>query len=175
VLHSKWNGNELVVATLPSAPHRIPQTVLSELEPDSSFIDTNAPKVALRKEQFSSTRQSPDKDNPNSNIVLTCSYFSSEADPRAAYGSMCEATDVNFNNPDFYFRKAKILIQLENWGKAMQTLKGCIVDDPNKAEYYLARAYCYHKLRMEALAQADLRTAKFKNPTLPAVIEFGDE
>ena len=87
---------------------------------------------------------------------------------------MCQATDVNFNNPDFYFRKAKILIQMGNWAKAMQELKGVIVDDPNNSDYYLARALCFHKLGMEALAQADLRSAKFKNPTLPDDIEFGE-
>ncbi len=107
-------------------------------------------------------------------LKLTASYFSNEPNPKAAYESMCQATDVNFNNPEFYFRKAKILIQLGNWAKAMTELKGVIVDDPNKYEYYLARALCYHKLSMEALAQADIRTAKFKNPLLPESIEFGD-
>lgn len=175
VLHSKWSGNELIVAVPPFAPQKIPPTVLSDLEPDSSQVNKNAPQLVFRKEQLSSYPQnSLEKEGSKSSLLLTRSYFSNEANPRAAYGSICEATDVNFNNPDFYYRKAKILIQLENWGKAMQTLKGCIVDDPNQPEYYLARAYCFHKLRMEALSQADIRTARFKCPTLPAVIEFGD-
>jgi len=36
VLHSKWNGNELIVGVRPSAPQKIPPTVSCDLEADSS-------------------------------------------------------------------------------------------------------------------------------------------
>jgi tetratricopeptide (TPR) repeat protein len=36
ILHSKWNGNDLVLAVPASSPEKIPPTVASELEPDSS-------------------------------------------------------------------------------------------------------------------------------------------
>lgn len=180
-LHSKWSGNDLIIAVKPNDPETIPPTVLSDLEADSSGA---TPVIQIQT-------QTPDQDRVatvatvsglNTGSVLrgkvplklTRSYFSNEADPRAAYQSMCQAQDVNFNNPDFYYRKAKILIQMGNWGKAMQELKGVIVDDPNNSDYYLARALCFHKLGMEALAQADLRSAQFKNPTLPETIEFGE-
>jgi tetratricopeptide (TPR) repeat protein len=176
VLNSKWDGNDLIVAVKPSAPESIPPTVSADLEPDSSGLtpvgqdESPAATVASISGVESRTLEA----KPKGSIRLTRSYFSNEADPRAAYQSMCQATDVNFNNPDFYFRKAKILIQMGNWAKAMQELKGVIVDDPNNSDYYLARALCFHKLGMEALAQADLRSAKFKNPTLPDDIEFGE-
>jgi hypothetical protein len=178
VLHSKWNGNDMIIAVKPSEPETIPPTVMSDLEPDSTSL---APVVqAPDQDQVAKVAIISGPDTATSVLTakgplkLTRSYFSNEVDPRAAYQSMCQATDVNFNNPDFYYRKAKILIQMGNWAKAMQELKGVIVDDPNKSDYYLARALCFHKLGMEALAQADIRTAKFKNPTLPEAIEFGE-
>ncbi len=38
MLHSKWTGNELIVAIKPSAPQKVPPTVACELEPDSSEV-----------------------------------------------------------------------------------------------------------------------------------------
>jgi hypothetical protein len=175
ILHSKWNGNDLIVAIKPSSPEKVPPTVASELEPDSSGFVYDSQNTDVQPSEKVAFLQNPVTETPvKTSLKLTRSYFSNEPNPRSAYQSMCQATDVNFNNPDFYYRKAKILIQLGNWAKAMQELKGVIVDDPNKFDYYLARAYCFHKMGMEALSQADLRTAKFKNPMLPETIEFGD-
>jgi hypothetical protein len=36
------------------------------------------------------------------------------------------------------------------------------------------RRLCYHKIKNEAAAQDELSRAKFKNPTLPDKIEFGE-
>jgi len=175
ILHSKWNGNDLIVAIAPSGPEAVPPTVSCDLEPDSSGFVFENENTSVSANEKTALLTSPASEAPvKVALKLSRSYFSNERDPRAAYQSMCQATDVNFNNPDFYYRKAKILIQMGNWAKAMQELKGVIVDDPNKSDYYLARAYCFHKLGMTALAEADLRTAKFKNPTLPETIEFGD-
>ncbi len=44
----------------------------------------------------------------------------------------------------------------------MSCLKGCIVDDPNQSDYYLARALCYHHMKMHGLATQDIQTAQFK-------------
>jgi hypothetical protein len=174
-LKTKWSGNELVIAVPASKPEAIPPTVIQDLEPDSSGYVAFVPTVNLTTNNPASLLGEPPSDNTSKQpLKLTRSYFSNETNPRVAYQSMCQATDVNFNNPDFYFRKAKILIQMGNWAKAMTELKGVIVDDPNKYEYYLARALCYHHLGMEALCEADIRTARFKNPSLPEKIEFGD-
>lgn len=176
ILHSKWNGNDLIVAVRPNAPTDIPPTVASDLEPDSSGFVGKVQQPDLPAQTTVASlvpMATPVDNNPKGPFIITVSYFSNEKDPKAAYQSMCQASAVNFNNTEFYYRKAKILIQLGNWAKAMQELKGVIVDDPNPSDYYLARALCFHKMGMEALAQADIRTAQFKNPTLPKDIQFG--
>lgn len=107
-------------------------------------------------------------------LVLTRSYFSNDPNPQKAYQSACEASQANFNNSDLYYRKARLLIQMGKFGKAMQELTGVLVDDPNNEHYRLARAYCYAKQGMKGLAEDDIRTAQFKNPKLPNKIEIGD-
>jgi hypothetical protein len=56
----------------------------------------------------------------------------------------------------------------------MACLKGCIVDDPNQSDFYLARALCYHHMKMHGLATQDIQTAQFKNPLVSRHIEFGE-
>ncbi|PWU01951.1 MAG: hypothetical protein C5B53_02255 [Candidatus Melainabacteria bacterium] len=43
IMHSKWNGNDLVLAVPASNPEKIPPTVASELEPDSSGSTSAGP------------------------------------------------------------------------------------------------------------------------------------
>ncbi len=114
------------------------------------------------------------EEGSNLKLILTRAFFSTDPNPQKAYQSACEASQANFNNTDLYFRKAKLLIQMGKYGKAMQELTGVLVDDPNNEHYRLARAYCYAKQGMKGLAEDDIRTAQFKNPKLPNKIEIGD-
>ncbi len=220
VLHSKWTGNDLLLAVKPAAPERIPPTVFQELEVDStsvangtaapasvvptlpikvqpavpatanSSLDINAnattTKSATPYGAGAGSRSNTGSYAPNyaedgaatedsdKKLVLTRAFFSNEPDPQKAYQSACQASRVNFNNSDLYYRKARLLIQMGKFAKAMQELSGVLVDDPNNEHYRLARAYCYAKQGMKGLADEDVRTAQFKNPRLPTKIEFGD-
>ncbi|QQR56943.1 MAG: caspase family protein [Candidatus Melainabacteria bacterium] len=181
-LNSKWQGNGMILAVRPAAPQLIPQTVSDLLPPDSIAImrggksgvggQNNNVAFATRLSNAPSDQKtnlaSPQK------LVLTWKYFSNVENPDKAYTSACEAGDANFNNVEFLFNKAKINIQRQKWSAAEQQLKNALIDDPNRWDFYLARAYCYYKMKRNALAMSDLENAKFKNPTLPRDIEFGD-
>lgn len=170
-IHSAWSGDDLVLAVRPTNPTVLGKTVFETLEPDSS--PENIRK--RRREQFVSgykTRKSTDSPDK---LVLTRKFFSDVENPGHAYTEACRALAANFNDPDFYYKKALILIQLKKYSKAAQTLKGVIVDNPQKSEYYLARGYCYHKLGQNGLAASDIRQAAFTNPLLPKKIVFGDD
>lgn len=168
-VHSAWEGEDLILAVRPIDPKPIPATIFKELEPDSS--PENLRK--RRHDQFVYGYK-PDTGDAPQNLVLTRQYFSDVEDPNSAYTAACEAQAAHFNEPDFYYRKALVQIQLKKYSGAMQTLKGVIVDNPNKYEYYLARGYCFHKMGQKGLAASDIRTAQFKNPLLPKNITFGD-
>ncbi|MBZ0189951.1 MAG: hypothetical protein K8F91_27145, partial [Candidatus Obscuribacterales bacterium] len=167
-MHSQWTGDDLLLAVRPVDPQRIPDTVMKELEMDSS------PENLVKRKREKLDRFAQASLRSTDTLTLTKQYFSDVADPHKAYTAACEAVAAHFNEPDFYYRKALIQIQLEKYGGAMQTLKGVIVDNPQKSEYWLARAYCFHKMRNEGLAQGDIRTAQFRNPLLPKKIVFGD-
>jgi len=179
VLKSKWTGDNLILAVKPTSAAPIPQSVVFDLEPDSTVASKPAPpRVAMQQAPSdartitsSAVSAFPPKDAV---LKLNVAYFSNEADPHKAYEFACQALATHKSNPDFAFKKAKVQIQLGKWGSAMQELKGCIVDNPNVAGYYLARAYCFHKLKQEGNAQADLETAMFKDVFLPRKIEFED-
>lgn len=169
-LHSAWKGEDLILAVRPIDPQPIPRSIFEELEPDSS--PDNLRK--RRSNQFvHGHKQSADLRSPEK-LVLTRKFFSDVENPKEAYTAACEAQAAHFNEPDFYYRKALVQIQLKKYGSAMQTLKGVIVDNPNKYEYYLARGYCFYKMGQKGLAFGDIRTAQFKNPLLPKQIVFGD-
>lgn len=189
VLKSKWEGDQLILAVKPQNASPIPQSVVFDLEPDSTHVVTPAmvspaASVASVASMVATTPAEPSPKTtsayaqrmpaPDAVLKLNVAYFSNEADPRKAYDYACQALATHKSNPDFAFKKAKVQIQLGRWGSAMQELKGVIVDNPNVAGYYLARAYCFHKMKQEGNAQADLETAKFKDVFLPRTIEFDD-
>jgi hypothetical protein len=178
VLKSKWSGENLVLAVKPVAAKPIPQSVVFDLEPDSTVVAPPANKQQVAMQSPSSSRAMSTSNQgypaPDAVLKLNVAYFSNEADPHKAYEFACQALATHRSNPDFAFKKAKIQIQLGRWGSAMQELKGVIVDNPNVAGYYLARAYCFHKLKQEGNADADLETAKFKDVFLPRTIVFED-
>jgi tetratricopeptide (TPR) repeat protein len=172
VLKSKWKGDELVLAVRPASPQVIPQSVLFEMEPDSTAASQK--RTSQRPAARDETDPKPAATAKADVLRLNVAYFSKEADPRKAYEAACQAVATHKGDPDYAFRKAKVQIQLGKWGSAMQELKGVIIDNPQVAAYYLARAYCFHKLGQEGNADADLRTAKFLDVFLPPRIEFED-
>ncbi len=180
VIRSKWSGEKLILAVKPVAAGPIPESVVFDLEPDStkataSMAAVEVPKTSVVPPQPKApTETKVAMSKPSGVLKLNVAYFSNAPDPHKAYEYACQALSTHHNDPEFAFRKAKVMIQLGKWGSAMQELKGVIVDNPNIAAYYLARAYCFHKMKQEGNAQADLETAKFKDVFLPDQIEFED-
>ncbi len=179
-LNSKWQGNGMILAVRPSAPQAVPQTVSELLSPDSIAIMRGGRQGvggqnanAAFTTSISNSTQKTNLASPQK-LVLSWKYFSNVENPDKAYQSACEAGDAHFNNVEFLFNKAKINIQRQKWSAAEQQLKNALIDDPNRWDFYLARAYCYYKMKRNALAMSDLENAKFKNPTLPREIEFGE-
>jgi len=181
VIRSKWSGEKLILAVKPSAAGPIPESVIFDLEPDSTkptpaVAVVEAPKVAMVATTTTRPPSEPKAIMTKATEVLklNVAYFSNAADPHQAYANACQALATHHSDPEYAFRKAKVMIQLGKWGSAMQELKGVIVDNPNIAGYYLARAYCFHKMKQDGNAEADLETAKFKDVFLPNRIEFED-
>lgn len=179
VLKSKWDGEDLVLAVKPTNASPLPQSLVFDLEPDSTVAAAAPVKQPVAQQAATEVKTmtasfSQKLPAPDAVLRLNVAYFSNEADPHKAYEFACQARATHSSNPDFAYKKAKIQIQLGKWGSAMQELKGCIVDNPNVAAYYLARAYCFHKMKQEGNAQADLENAKFKDVFLPRNIVFED-
>lgn len=107
-------------------------------------------------------------------LTLTTAFFCDEANPKAAYQEACSQQAAHFNEPAYYYRKATLLIQLKNYSKAEQELKGLLVDIPNNSDYHLARAFCYYKMGNKTGARDEIGIARFHNPRLPEDIKFGD-
>lgn len=179
VIRSKWSGDKLILAVKPTAAGPIPESVVFDLEPDSTkasaMTAVEVPKVAAVPPQPKPPSDTKAGMSKQTGVLkLNVAYFSNAPDPHKAYEYACQALATHHSDPEFAFRKAKVMIQLGKWGSAMQELKGVIVDNPNVAAYYLARAYCFHKMKQEGNAEADLETAKFKDVFLPDKIEFED-
>lgn len=182
MLNAKWAGNDIVLSVPAAEPTKLAPTVVADLEPDSTSSSGQGKSAAgwsgSHMPQTISMAQPVKAASPfpsaNQKLILTASYFSNVPNPKEALTSAYEASAANFNNVEFYWRKAKLLIQLKKWTSAMECLKGCIVDDPNQSDFYLARALCYHHMKMHGLAARDIETAQFKNPLVSRSIEFGE-
>ncbi len=180
MLNAKWAGSDIILGVAAAEPQKVAPTVLADLEPDSSGLGSKvAPVHSVADTPQKIAMAEPGKTlsffpTANQKLVLTASYFSNVENPKEALTGAYEASAANFNNVEFYWRKAKLLIQLGKWTSAMACLKGCIVDDPNQSDFYLARALCYHHMKMHGLATQDIQTAQFKNPLVSRQIEFGE-
>jgi len=179
VIRSKWSGEKLILAVKPTAAAPIPESIVFDLEPDSTKAAAiEVPKIAVVPPQLKPVSDAktvrPGMSKATETLKLNVAYFSNAPDAHKAYEYACQALSTHHNDPEYAFRKAKVMIQLGKWGSAMQELKGVIVDNPNIAGYYLARAYCFHRMGQEGNAEADLETAKFKDVFLPDHIEFED-
>jgi tetratricopeptide (TPR) repeat protein len=181
VINSKWSGNQLAIAVPPKAPQTIPQTVVLDLEPDSSQSPNHDQDPVPATGSGQSQDASGDKVSGSGDAAavpqvlrLTVDYFSKEQNPRKAYEEACTAQAAHFNEPDYYYRKACILIQLGNFSKAEQEFKGLLVDAPNTASYHLGRGYCFHRLGNNTAAMDEINMGLFHNPQLPRKVEFGD-
>lgn len=164
-VRSRWFGKEMTVGT--------PQSIKSG--------QTAGPgeSQSIPMQQFPIESVAPGKQDSNatsetagSDLELTAKYFSNEGDVRAAYKEACEQKAAHFNEPAYYYRKAAILIQMGEYSKAGQELKGLLADIPNNSDYHLAQAYCYYKLGQKTAALDEVGMARFHNPRLPANITF---
>jgi len=79
---------------------------------------------------------------------------------------------VHPSDADLYFERAKAMIQMDKISAAINDLADAIRNQPNRSEYYLARAWCYKRLGNTYLAEDDIKQARFVNPALPKDINL---
>jgi tetratricopeptide (TPR) repeat protein len=189
VAQSSYGSNLSLLSRLAAGEHSEamrPAIAAIASDLDTSFIaadtsDLHKPVLAEPMHEFpqdgkpvANVVDKPADDQPPKVLKLTAAYFSNEKNPRAAYQEACSQQDAHFNEPAYYYRKATILIQMGNYSKAEQELKGLLVDIPNNSDYHIARAYCYYKMGKKTAALDEIGIARFHNPRLPESIEFGD-
>ncbi len=190
VLRSKWTGKDLILGIKPSQPEPLPATVLADLEPDSlgrGGLVLSDNQIAMinptaRVESSSSAGIRPsaaDTWDGKLNLDYLCKvtkvpHYQTEKEMKDALQSAFAMKDANFNNPQYKIPVAIIRIQMGSIGAANRELQELLVDNPGCWQAYLARAYCFHKLKQTGEAQDFLRQSQFRNPTLPATIEFAD-
>jgi hypothetical protein len=177
VIRSGWDGS-LMVAVKPSKPGPIPDSVLSELDPDSSGASSSKREpdttASSSSQMFVTDRSDEPPSPPTDALKLTRKYFSDEADPKKALQAAFELKSQFFNDPQYKYNVAKLRIQMEQYPQANIELKGLLVDEPNNWQSLLAKAFCLHMLKQDGQALDYIRQAQFHNPTLPRKIQFGE-
>lgn len=175
ILKGKWNGNDLVLATPAYAPQTVPASVSSNLGTDSR-VDLIASARPQQKKDASDDDDSAKPANdaaPRSGVIyLDSQFFSVKGDARALAKEYHDAIRANASDPELYFVRAKALIQLEDWHNALSCLTDAIQMSPNRARYYLGRAYVNYRLGKKVLAQQDLVQARFYDRKLSNNVRF---
>jgi len=178
VLKGKWDGNDLVLATPAYAPQMVPNSVSQSLSTDSRvdlIASASRPSVGARSlEPSDSDVAKPSNGSaPRSGVLyLDSQFFSINGDPKKLAKEYHDAIRTNPSDADLYFLRAKALIQMEDWHNAMTCLSDAIQMSPNRAQYYLGRAYVNFRLGKSVLAEQDLDQAKFYDRKLTGVIKF---
>ncbi len=177
-VHSKWFGNDMTLSSPTS------RSGASSSGGRANGSGVTLPGQTIQMQQFpiedAPVGQKPTAAGggttsdaaPPTSLILTAKYFSDEPDVKAAYKEACAQKAAHFNEPAYYYRKAAILIQMGEYSKAGQELKGLLADIPNNSDYHLAQAYCFFKMGQKTAALDEVGMAKFHNPRLPANIAF---
>lgn len=179
VLKGKWNGNDLILASVPYAPQAVPLAVSKNLSTDSR-VDLLAAAPAQRvrniaegkKEIDAPTKPTNDVAPRSGDIYIDAQFFSVKGDPRSLAKEYGDAIRSNGADPELHFLRAKALIQLEDWHNAMASLNEAIQLSPNRANYYLGRAYVYFRQSKTVLAEQDLAQARFHDKSLGDKVRF---
>lgn len=177
ILKGKWDGNDLVVATPAYAPQTVPSSVAASLGTDSrSALIASAPR-SQNTQQASSDDDAYSKPSndaaPRSGVIyLDSQFFSVKGDPRTLAKDLYDAIKNNPSDPELYFMRAKALIQLEDWHNAIANLSEAIQMSPNRAQYYLGRAYVNFRMGKKGIAQQDLEQAKFYDNKMSSNVRF---
>ena len=172
-LKGSWTGKDLVLAALPAAPQTVPTSVATDIGQDSR-ADLLAMSFEPVKEKAPLTTGVFNKQNAvkKSGDVLDAGYFAVKGNPRALVKEYHDAIRANPSDSKYYFLKAKALMALKDWHNAMLCLNDAIQLSPNRAKYYLGRAYVYacqgkRVMADQELAEASMYDPRYKNMRLP--------
>lgn len=137
-----------------------------------------APVIAKSKDPDTSNlmASAPPPPTPPTEMVLTGKTFYPDSEPkqlvRECYAALKSG---NSHNPaELYYMRAQAYIKLAEWNNAINDLTDAIHCTPNKAQFYLARAYVYNKMGQSLHAREDIDEARFVDTHLPAKIIFAD-
>ena len=173
-MKGKWSGKELVISTPAAAPQKVPASVVADLGPDSRVDllafkpETLQPKAVLPQASPAAgedTRKpAVSAEEKKGTVYLDSQFFNVNGDARHLVREYHDAIRSNPSDSKYYYLKAKALIQLSDWHNAMLCLNDAIQLSPNRATYYLARAYVYCKSGKRVLAEQDLGQATIYDP-----------
>ncbi|MCA9802573.1 MAG: caspase family protein [Cyanobacteria bacterium HKST-UBA02] len=171
VLHSAWDGEDLILAARPFDPQSIPGAVAEDLEPDSTAINTES---AAENSPNSLPDSPAGEKTAGGSLIVDKSYFAEEGDPKNLIKSYTVAIRNDPKDPELFYRRGCAFIQLGDWMRALNDFCDAQMNTPNKAHFYIGRAYVYHKLNRPIDARSDLKDAQFYDKKLPPQISFGD-
>lgn len=105
-------------------------------------------------------------------LKISKEHFETRMKPNQIIQNLNEAISLNPLDPDLMYQRAKAYIQLDKLDKALSDLCDAIMNQPNRSEFYLARAWIYHLQGNPFLADKDLSQARFVDPKFPEKIEW---
>lgn len=197
VLRSKWTGKELVLAVKPAQPEKLPPTVLADLEPDSLgrgglIVDDSSTLIATSRPSKSIGGRlgpaEPPADEWDGKVGVDYLCKIAKVQRHKTAGELKSDLDgafklkaAFFNDPQYKYPVAAVRLQIgalrgddSQFQPANRELQELLVDNPGYWQAYLARAYCFHKMKQEGQAQDFLRQAREHNPLLPEHMTFED-
>jgi TPR repeat protein len=173
---------ELKISSKPSSkePRSVEQKATKPVQSLQLEAKKEAASVIAKSKDPDSANQiasaPPAAATPPTEMVLTAKMFYPDTEARGLIRECFAALKSgNSHNPaEIYYMRAQAYIRLAEWNNAINDLTDAIHGTPNKAQFYLARAFVYNKMGQSLHAREDLDEAKFVDTHLPAKITFAD-
>jgi hypothetical protein len=127
--------------------------------------------------------KTPDRLNPSWSVdqnpvrgpelTVNKKTFTTVLDPQRIIQNLNGAIRDNPKDAELVFQRGKAYLQLDNLNRALADLSEAIAFQPNRSDFYLARAWVYHLMDNSVLSDLDLKQAQFVDPKFPTKIEWG--
>ena len=158
-----------------TAPPAKPPVSAAPTAPNSP-VQTNPVAGYVSAKGQSSIYANPGPDlNPvrPAELTVTKKTFNTVLKPQRVISNLSEAIRDNPKDSELMFQRGKAYLQTDNLQHALMDFGDAITFQPNRSDFYLARAYVYHLMGNSVLSDLDLKQAEFVDPKFPAKVEWG--
>jgi tetratricopeptide (TPR) repeat protein len=130
--------------------------------------------VTGKVSSITAAEANPDQDPVRApTLTVTKKAFATVLKPEKIIQNLSEAIRENPKDAELMFQRGKAYIQVDKLDRALSDISDAIMFQPNRSDFYLARAWVYHLEGNGVMSDLDIKQAQFVDPRFPGKIVWG--